>query len=439
MNNYKNPRRLASESVFRILSNKEQMTTVINYSEEHTEPENRSLYRELTYTTVRYYGWILGALNILISKPLPDRDILAHYILSVGICQLAYTRIPPHAALNETVETMRKAGYPKYVNLTNAVMRNFIRRQKDITEKLNTSYESRYSFPEWLVSRIKSHYHEKTAVILENSNKHPPMWIRLNPTKCKIEDYKTLLALKGIDFKNSDIIPEAFEIINPLPADKIPLFKTGAVFIQDFASQYAVTLLPVKAGDCVLDCCAAPGGKSTLILEKFPDLKLLVALDNDKKRLSRIQDNLERLRLSCKIVFGDACANPESWSPVPEYDVILLDAPCSATGVIRRHPDIRWIRTEAEIHNIIAIQRKIIRNIWKVLKTGGTLLYTTCSIIPDENSGIIRDFLKEYPDAKLWPVSENESPDNPGLQRLPGDYGGDGFFYARIKKLPKKE
>ena len=197
------------------------------------------------------------------------------------------------------------------------------------------------------------------------------------------------------------MVPEAIEILNPIPADKIPLFKTGAVFIQDLASQYATNLLPIKNGDTVLDCCAAPGGKTTHILAKYPGIRLLVSLDNDKKRLARIQDNLDRLKLSSKVVFGDACSDPRNWSPVPEYDVILLDAPCSATGVIRRHPDIRWIRTSEEIQNIIAVQRRILRNIWSILKPGGTLLYTTCSIIPEENTLQIRDFLNEYPDAEL--------------------------------------
>ena len=167
MKNAKNPRRLASESALRVLSNREQLTTVINFSEEYTSPENRSLYRELTYATVRNYGWINGALGILLSKPITEKDLLAHYILAVGICQLQYTRIPPHAALNETVETMRKAGFPKYVNLANAVMRSFMRRQTEITAKLDASYESRYSFPEWLVTLIKKHYREKTPDILD--------------------------------------------------------------------------------------------------------------------------------------------------------------------------------------------------------------------------------------------------------------------------------
>ncbi len=430
----KNPRRIAALSVMKVINNKEQLNAVISFDETQIKAEDRSLYREICYVSIRYYGWIKEALKLLLKKPLPEKDALAYFVLVTGIAQIEYTRIPPHAALNETVETVRKAGFPKYANLTNAIMHNFIRRKDEIVVALENNWSAKYSYPEWLIDKIKSTYGNKTQSILEAGNVHPPMWIRVNTKKCKTDDYLKLLEIKGIQATKSDVQEGAIKIINPVSVDKLPLFKTGAIFVQDIASQKAAHIIPIKTGDTVLDCCCAPGGKTTNILELHSDLKDLVAMDNDKKRLSRVHENLERLKLKANVIFGDACADPKSWSPYEEYDAILLDAPCTATGVIRRHPDIKWIRTEKDIQDINIIQKKIIRNVWNLVKKGGYLLYTTCSILEVENKSVIKEFLNEYKDATLVKIIDDETPDNPGLQMLPGENEGDGFYYALIQK-----
>lgn len=430
-----NVRALSALAVQKVLVSKEPLNAALKIYSEGLNNQEKGLLGLLSYGILRNYYFLEGAVNKLLNRPIPRKHTLVNFILACGIYQLNFTRVASHAAVNETIVAMEQLGFYSYKGLANAVLRNYIRNQEEINNELSKSYETLYSFPQWMIEKLKNSYGKRLGEILKNSNEHPPMWIRINKTKCSVEEYIKLLIEKKITFEKTEISPYSLKLTHPIEVNELPLFKEGGVFIQDAAAQYASIILEAKPGDIVLDCCCAPGGKTTHINELYPQIKELVALDSQDDRLTRVADNLCRLNQKATLVCYDAAAPAADWSPYPMYDRILLDAPCSATGVIRRHPDIKWLRTEENIAEINHLQIKILNNIWSILKPGGILVYATCSIMPEENSKLISNFLKDTPDAELYTFTDNESIDAPGLQRLPGENDMDGFYYARLKKI----
>jgi 16S rRNA (cytosine967-C5)-methyltransferase len=431
-----NVRALAAMVVEMVLLDKEPLNKALQTYSNDLNNQDKSLLSLFSYGILRNFNYLDGAINIFLKRDIPHKHILVKFVLACGIYQLAFTRIAEHAAVNETINAIEQLEFNSYKGLANAILRNFIRNKESVDLDLNKSYETKFSFPQWMISKLKLHYGKRLGEILENSNKHPPMWIRVNTSKCSIPSYINLLKEINIDCKLCPEIPCAIELTSATDVYNLPLFKEGVVFIQDAAAQYASILLEANKDDIVLDCCCAPGGKTTHINELYPNIKELVALDSQDDRLTRVADNLTRLNQKATLICYDASAPAKDWSPYQLYDKILLDAPCSATGVIRRHPDIKWLRTEQDIIDINMLQNKILQNMWSILKPGGILVYATCSIMPEENAHLISNFLKNTPNAKLYPFTLGETIECPGMQRLPGENNMDGFYYARLKKEP---
>jgi len=349
----------------------------------------------------------------------------------VGIYQVKYTRIPDHAAVSETVAATKPLKCDFLRGLINGVLRN-IQRNLAKESTANLPDPIKYSHPSWFIKKLQSAYPDQWESILTANLERPPMWIRVNQQHHNIEQYLHLLEQAEIEVELVDAKSSAIKLTTALDVNKLPGFVDGWVSVQDGAAQQAAPLLNSQAGDNVLDCCAAPGGKTCHILELTPELANMTAIDIEESRLLRVEENLTRLNLSAKVITADAAS--QDWWDGKLYDRILLDAPCSGTGVIRRHPDIKWLRKADDIEKLVILQQQILKNIWSLLKPGGTLLYATCSILPEENSEQIQQFISENNNAKLVPTSENDK--NIGWQILPNEQSMDGFYYAKLEKQP---
>lgn len=362
------------------------------------------------------------------SKIMTGKQRPLHYLLLIGLYQLLYTRIPPHAAVAETVNGTIALKRPQMKGLINGVMRQFQRQQQELTEQAQTQ-AGRFLHPSWLLQRIQNSYPEQWQQIIEANNQKPPMWLRVNRQHHSRDEYFKILQQVDIQaFIHSDY-PDALRLAVPCPVTHLPGFDSGWVTVQDASAQGCIPLLEPQNDDVILDLCAAPGGKTTHILEAAPGAQV-TAVDIDENRLKRITENLNRLKQQATVLCGDG-RTPETWSHGQKYDRILLDAPCSATGVIRRHPDIKWLRRNSDIDELVALQKDIIDAIWPQLKSGGTMIYATCSILPEENHLQIDSFLHRHDDAQLVNLGDDNSPYR---QNLPSSDGGDGFFYAKLVK-----
>lgn len=429
-----NLRALCAKMADGIFSANQNLTEVLRKGTANLNPQDNALVAEILYGVMRHRLKLEFIVGKLLKHPLKSSLQLLKNLLLIGIYQLEYTQIPAYAAVNETVEAANTLGLQNYRSLINALLHEYTRQKDELILQADKSYETAWSCPQWLILELKAHYKEQLPHILAAMNQHPPMWIRVNKQKYTCVEYQVLLKEQGIESSTCASVPFALKLATPVAVDKLPGFKDGAVFVQDAAAQYASILLEAKPGDVVLDCCCAPGGKTTHIRELYPKIADLVAIDSQEDRLNRVHENLKRMHQDAKVICYDAGAPTEKWSPYPQYDRILLDAPCSATGVIRRHPDIKWLRTPEDVAEIMALQKRILENIWSMLKPGGTLVYATCSIIYGENASHIKAFLTSHDDAILVPISEHENALAPGLQRFPGDEDMDGFYYAKLMK-----
>ena len=397
--------------------------------------KDKGLLQEICYGVLRYLPELENEVQQLIEKPLKGKQRVFHFLMLVGIYQLRYMRIPDHAAVSETVEAANALKSRHMGGLINGVLRNYqrkIEKQNEDTEQPELSDPVKYNHPGWFIKKIKVAYPDQWQNILVANQERPPMWLRVNQQHNSPENYMEQLKSVEVDFDYIDPKSQAIKLSQAVGVDKLPGFSLGHASIQDGAAQQAAILLACKPNDNVLDCCAAPGGKTCHILESTPDIASMTAVDIDENRLVRVNENLERLQLKANVITGDAAS--QDWWDGTLYDKILLDVPCSATGVIRRHPDIKWLRKADDINKLAELQAQILKNIWSLLKPGGTLLYATCSILPEENSTQVQRFIEDNNDVDLIPITENES--DIGWQILPNEHSMDGFYYA---KLVKKE
>jgi 16S rRNA (cytosine967-C5)-methyltransferase len=381
-------------------------------------PAQRAALQDLSYGTLRFYGQLNAILDLLLHKHMTDNRI--SYLLLVALYQLQYSRAAQHAVVDHAVRSADILN-PKIRGLVNAILRNFLRNQADLLAQAALKPEGRYSHPQWWIDELRAQYGEDVAGgILDAGNGHPPMTLRVNHRRGTTADYLAQLSEQGIAARL--VAPDALQLDRAVSVDKLPGFFEGLVSVQDAGAQYAARLLDVHNGIRVLDACAAPGGKAAHILE-LADVEL-VALDKDEKRLLRVAENLQRLGLSGTLLTGDA-ANPAGWWDGKPFERILADVPCSATGVVRRHPDIKWLRRKKDIASFAAQQSEILQSLWALLAQGGLLLYATCSIFKQENQDVIDGFLAKIPGARQVSL--------PDGQLLPTDQH-DGFFYALLQK-----
>jgi len=402
---------------------------------------DRPTVQSLAYGTVRWQPELEACLRLLSTRPTDRLDPLLHALLWVGLYQLAHGETPPHAAVAETVEATRALRQPRAAGLVNAVLRRFQRERQDLLARAHADPSARFAHPAWLVEALCQDWPEDGESMLAAGNAQPPMWLRVNARRADATAYLGRLEASGLEARGCDFAPEALRLARPVDVARLPGFAAGEVSVQDAAAQLAARLLGAGPGMRVLDACAAPGGKACHLLELHPDLGGLVALDVDEGRNQRVRENLARLQLEAEVVTGDATAPADWWDGRP-FDRVLLDAPCSGTGVIRRHPDIKLLRRPDDVAGFALRQRGLLDALWTVLAPGGRLLYATCSVLSAENAGVVSAFLRDTPaaaevteSARLFlPAQPPARAPGPGLALPTGAADMDGFYYACIEK-----
>lgn len=393
--------------------------------------QDKAWLQEMVYGVLRNLPILQFWLRQLLDKPLKNRFKIVEQLIMLGFYQLAFSRVSQHAAVSETVAACQPLNTLAMKGLVNAILRTFIREEMSLQEAPNKQIAS--GLPKWLYKKLEAEYQDGFIDLLANMQIKAPIWLRVNTRKISHADFVEELKKVGIEFSHSIGHPEALILSKGYDITSLPGFDLGWFAVQDGAAQLAAHYLKPEQGESILDCCAAPGGKTCHLIELQPNVTKTVALEIDEKRAIRIEENLVRLGHNANIVIGDA-STPEKWWDGQQFDRVLLDAPCSATGIIRRHPDIKWLRKAKDIDVLVNLQKQILDAIWALVKPGGTMLYATCSILPEENHLQISDFLSRTTDASLDNTFYNDSVDKPGKQILPGDQQMDGFYYARLLK-----
>ena len=397
------------------------------------DPRDRALVQALVYGTLRWLPRLQAILGQLLREPMKPRDADVEALLCLGLYQHLALRIPPHAATAATVEVAHGLGKPWAVGLVNAVLRNFLRQQESMLATVDSQPAARYLHPAWWLERFQQDWPADWTQLAEANNQQAPMSLRVNRLQGGREAY--LAALAAVEIAASPLPHSALgiQLTEPVDVGSLPGFASGQVSVQDAAAQLAAELLAVPPGARVLDACAAPGGKTAHLLEMQPSAQLL-ALDKEETRLVPLRENLQRLGLQATVRVADA-ARPASWWDGQPFQRILLDAPCSASGVIRRHPDIKYLRRASDIAVLAAQQQQLLTALWPLLAPAGLLLYATCSVFAQENVQQIQQFLAQHPDAEAVALPTTWGrPQAVGRQILPGDDDMDGFYYALLRK-----
>ncbi|MBL8512037.1 MAG: 16S rRNA (cytosine(967)-C(5))-methyltransferase RsmB, partial [Betaproteobacteria bacterium] len=388
----------SAEVVGIVLSGKNLDRTLKDVLSKHKKlaSNERSAVQAIAFDTLRNYGLLHAQLDTLLSATLSDAPV--RHLLLIVLGQLQFSRASAHAIVNHAVSACEQMGYPRAKPLVNAVLRNYLRTPEKFQRERFRQEVALYDFPTWWIERLKKEQPTRWQDILTAARQHPPMCLRVNMRRAQVADYLIRLAEKGISAK--PVSDHAIYLEKPMPVNDIPGFREGLVSVQDPGAQLSATLLGVENGMRVLDACAAPGGKSGHLLE-IANIHL-TALDNDAHRLKRVDENLRRLGFSATVKVADAARTADWWDGT-SFDRILLDVPCSGSGVTRRHPDIKWIRRETDLASFARQQMHLLASLWKCLATGGRLLYVTCSVFDSENAAVINRFLGAYPTARQIP------------------------------------
>jgi 16S rRNA (cytosine967-C5)-methyltransferase len=410
-------------------------------AEAEVSDHDAPMLRMLCYGTIRHHWRLRAQLAQLLERPLKARDRVIESLLAIGLFQLTDTRVPDHAAVSMTVEAARVLRRPAYAGLINAVLRNFRRKNPPVAG----DEEAEFNHPAWLLQTLRRDWPDDWRSIVDANNARAAMWLRVNARRMTATDYAGLLQLSD-SAPNATTLPgldQALSLDRPVDVLKLPGFQDGMVSVQDAAAQIAAPWLLADGGMRILDACAAPGGKTGHLLELASDGAALIAVDSDAQRLQGVKDNLRRLRLDATVICADA-SNPQAWWDGEPFDRILLDAPCSATGVIRRHPDIRLLRRPSDIAELARLQRDMLTGLWQLLTPRGRLLYVTCSVLQEENDAVVQAFIGRQADAVENAVLPNYNirdlmrRKTYGFQVLPGSAGLDGFYFACLQKDPGK-
>lgn len=420
------PLRVVAAEVVTAVLDGQSLAQALPDGQQRVAPSDQSALQALSYGSCRWYHRLNGELTQRLRKPLRSKDQVIQSLLIVALFQLRHSHQADHAIINETVEACRTLGRRQLAGLVNGVLRA---AQRDGEPHLDAPDE-RFSHPIWMTDKLRHNWPEDWQTLLTANNQPPPMTLRVNPRRTDRDGYLDKLRQAGIPARATRFAPFGIQLDQPCPVDQLPGFAEGLASVQDEAAQLCTTLLDLQSGQQVLDACAAPGGKTGAILEQGPDDLAVTALDEGAERLPRIRENLDRLGLSARLAVADAGA-PERWWDGKSFDRILLDAPCSGSGVIRRHPDIKLLRREDDIKALAEEQLRLLNALWNTLAVGGRLVYATCSVFPQENHRIIQRFLRQQPQARLEPIDASWGRDTgDGHQLFPGDGSHDGFFYA---------
>lgn len=421
----------AAEVVFEVAEGGASLDALLDDRAAQFADSDRTLLKEICYGALRWYWCCRGVVDRLVKRPVRKRDRVIDSLMVVGLYQLDRMRLPPHAAIHATVDACAALGRPAYKGLVNAVLRNFQRHRDALLEALPPP--ARDAHPEWLWHAIAGQWPDHAHAIIEAGNSRPPMTLRVNTRRLSTDEYLEALRSEGLKGSRIQHAPAAVVLDKPVNVERLPGFAEGWVSVQDASAQLLTRVIDPQPGQRVLDACAAPGGKLTHIIEAFPEA-VVQAVESDPSRARRITENLARLRLEALVTVADA-TDLESWWDGSLFDLVVLDAPCSGTGVIRRHPDIKVLRRPSDLERFGALQARLLDCLWRVVKPGGRLVYVTCSIMSGENQEQVGSFLRRTPDCREEPVPLQPGVElSHGRQILPAAGGGDGFFYALLRR-----
>lgn len=430
-----NPRLAAARALAAVLSGKASLNSSLPAQLDKVDDRDRGLTQDLAFGTARWQPRLDLLAAQLLQKPFKAADADVQALLLVGLYQLFYTRIPAHAAIGETVGCADKLKKPWAKALLNAVLRRAQREGEALLADMERDPVVRTAHPRWLQKSLKAFWPEQWEAICAANNAHPPMILRINRRHHSRDAYLALLAEAGIQASACQYSRDGIVLAEACDVRGLPGFAEGWVSVQDEAAQLSANLLELAPGQRVLDACCAPGGKTCHLLEAEPKLAHMVAIDLEAKRLTRVRENLDRLKLDAELIACDA-RDTASWWDGKQFQRILLDAPCSATGVIRRHPDIKLTRQADDIPALAALQGELLDALWPTLEVGGMLLYATCSSLPTENTEVIDAFLARTPGARELDLATEAGLRQPhGRQLLAQEGGHDGFYYAKLIKI----
>lgn len=429
-------RALATEILYRLCTESVSLDHLFaSHLKAVTGTREKAFVSDLCFGVMRWYPRLDFYLQQLLDKPIRQKNLKLRLLCWVGLYQIACQRTADHGAVSATVNACDALSLQWAKAMVNAILRHFIRRRETIQQAADDNEVARYAHPAWLLQAIKTDWPDGWQAILEGNNQAPPMSLRINARCTTRDDYARLLQEKSIEYREISACPQALILESAYDTGELPGFNEGLVSVQDGAAQLAAAFLQAAPGHRVLDACAAPGGKTCHILEREPRLHSLLAVDIKNARLHKLRDNLERLGLEAVIKAADV-TQPDTWWDGEPFDRILVDAPCSATGVIRRHPDIKMLRQPADIDVIRTVQMNILDSLWPLLASDGKLLYVTCSIMRRENDEIIGNFLDQDHNAELDLIDQCPGTRTQyGCQIFPGQQDLDGFYFARLKKI----
>ena len=416
-----------------VIGKRRSLTTAKALLEDKVEARERAFAMELVNGVLRWRFRLEALLARLLNKPLRRKDLDVQLILLIALYELLELSTPDYAVVNEAVAQTRRLRKQWAAAMVNAVLRSFIRERQALLSTVDQDPVARYSHPRWLIDRFETDWPDAVGRIANANNGRPPMWLRVNRSRLSTDDYQQQLDARDMEASRHPFAAAALKLVSPIEVSRLPGFDEGLVSVQDASAQLAAQLLDLEDSVRVLDVCAAPGGKTCHILEAASDIAM-TAVELEASRMSMVQQNLDRLGLRASLIVGDA-SSADDWWDGQCFDRILVDAPCSATGVIRRHPDIKSLRQPDDLKALAELQHRILAQAWRLLKPGGLLLYVTCSILRQENEQQIARLLAEQADANEvaidhgWGVACRH-----GRQLLPGDMDGDGFYYAKLKK-----
>jgi len=433
LSNSKNSARAsAARIIAEVVRHQRSLNNVLAAALIHLPDNERSLCQQICYGVLRWHSQLQAISQQLVNKPLKAKDSDIAALLLCGLYQLRDMRIPSHAAISETVNACKTLGKPWATGLINASLRNFQRKQAELEKIIEAQESALYAHPDWLITQFKKDWPDHWQQILTANNQQPPMMLRVNQQHNTRQAYLAQLQQAAIPASEIQACAEGILLDSPCDVYQLPGFKDGDASVQDGAAQQVAALLNITPDLRILDACAAPGGKTCHILEHEPNNKV-VALDIDARRLEQIEQNTKRLQLNAELIASDASLVDDWWDG-QLFDRILIDAPCSGTGVIRRHPDIKLLRRPEDITNLAIQQALLLEKLWPLLKPDGLLVYTTCSALKQENEEQIAAFLSLHPEAEEHvPITPPAQRRPFGYQRLPGDDALDGFYYACLR------